>query len=124
MSKRGAPKGGRVHWLLHRLSFDFRHKYYRSYDYLKHSYFFLRNYDGFSMKHLRMSDVFIVTRTSKLCWRVSSCNIPFGLCEYASLRDSQAVADYLDMKSSEYEQQRILWEKEQAAQMLAKKSKK
>ena len=76
------------------------------------------------MTKLRISDVFIVTRTSKLCWRVSSCNIPFGNCEYASFRDSQAVADYLDMKSLEYEQQRLSWETAQAAEMLAKKSKK
>lgn len=110
MNLKGAPKGGRVHWLIYRLSADFKRKYYVNYDYSKHSYLFLRNYGGFSLKKLRRSDMFIVVRTSKMCWRVTSHNMPFGSSEYASFRDSQAVADYLEKKSMEYAEERLRWE--------------
>lgn len=123
MNLKGAPKGGRVHWLIYRLSGDFKRKYYISYDYSKHSYLFLRNYGGFSFKKLRCTDMFIVVRTSKLCWRVTSHNILLGRSEYASFRDSQAVADYLETKSAEYEQKRTLHIEEQEKRLMLAKTK-
>lgn len=110
MRGRGAPKGGRVHWLIYRLSVNFKRKYFTNYDYAKHSYLFLRNLGGVSLKKLRRSDMFIVVRTSKLCWRVVSHNMMFGQSEYASFKDSQAVAEYLESKSDEYEAMRSEWE--------------
>lgn len=64
MSRRvGAPKGGRVHWLLWNLRGDFKRAYRCVYNYAKHSYVFYR----FRGKCLR--DVFLVVQTSRHCWR-------------------------------------------------------
>lgn len=103
----GAPPGGRVHWLIYNLSAEFKRKYYTNYDYSKHSYLFLRKYDRVSLKSLRRSDMFIVVRTSKKCWRVTAHYMSTGESCYASFRNSQAVADYLEAKSAEYEQKRL-----------------
>ncbi len=69
MKKRGvgAPKGGRVHWLLHSLPFAFKASYILSYDYSRHNYVFYR------MHGRRLFDVFIVHQTSKHYWRMSYC---------------------------------------------------
>lgn len=107
MRGRGAPKGGRVHWLLWLLPPEFRRRYYISYDYDKHNYLFLRYLGKISGKNLAQSDVYIVTRTSRRCWRVSSHDFMTGTSEYASFEDSQSVADYLVGKSAENEQRRI-----------------
>lgn len=69
MKKIGAPKGGRVHWLLWHLPSDFKAKYMLSYDYDKHNYVFYR------MEGKRLYDVFIVFQSSKHYWRMTYVNL-------------------------------------------------
>lgn len=67
----GAPKGGRVHWLIWALRGEFIHVYEVSYDYLYHNYAFVRYRPH---RYNSILDVFIVVRTSKKCWRVMYFN--------------------------------------------------
>ena len=62
--KVGAPKGGRVHWLLWHLPAEFKGAYELYYNYDKHDYVFARH-DG-----RKLYDVFVVKHTSKHWWRV------------------------------------------------------
>ena len=82
MKKRkiGAPKGGRVHWLLWELNKEFKSKYLCSYDYALHRYCFYRM-DGRSH---RLYDVFLVVRTSRRCFRVTYYNVHTNYSEYLS----------------------------------------
>jgi hypothetical protein len=67
----GAPKGGRVHWLLYSLPSDFLKVYDIDYNYKYHNYRFVR----YAQNRVRyVIDEFIVIRTSKRCWRVSYFN--------------------------------------------------
>jgi hypothetical protein len=67
----GAPKGGRVHWLLSSLPSDFVKAYDVVYNYKYHNYRFVR----YAENRVRyVIDEFIVIRTSKRCWRVSYFN--------------------------------------------------
>ena len=61
MKKRkvGAPKGGRVHWVLHELPTEFKGKYILAYQYKYHRYIFYR-LDG-----RKLYDIFIVNRSKK-----------------------------------------------------------
>lgn len=63
MSRIGAPKGGRVHWLLWHLRCDFKCVYRCFYNYAEHRYLFYR------LSGRTLYDVFIVVQTSRHCWR-------------------------------------------------------
>lgn len=68
----GAPKGGRVHWLVYELSNEFKSEYKILYDYSTHNYLFWR-------KGIRIRDFFLVMRTSKKCFRImffQQCPVP------------------------------------------------
>jgi len=58
-NKAGAPKGGRVHWLLWSLPADFKGAYILHYDYAYHNYVFYR------LNGRKLYDCFIVFRSSK-----------------------------------------------------------
>lgn len=60
----GAPKGGRVHWMLFNLPRDFKAAYRLAYNYAKHNYVFYR------MSGSQLVDVFVVVQTSRHYWRV------------------------------------------------------
>ena len=62
----GAPKGGRVHWILHNLPSEFKAAYKLYYNYASHNYVFIRLIG----KTKRLYDVFVVQRTSKHYFRV------------------------------------------------------
>lgn len=64
----GAPKGGRVHWLLWSLPSEFKNCYILSYDYSKHSYCFYR------LSGKKLYDIFIVSHTSKHYYRMTYYN--------------------------------------------------
>ena len=66
----GAPKGGRVHWMLFNLPRDFKMSYSLAYDYASHNYVFYR------MHGKQLYDVFIVVQSSKHYWRMmyANCN--------------------------------------------------
>ena len=66
--KTGAPKGGRVHWILHALPTEFKGAYQLSYDYKYHRYVFYR------MDGRKLYDFFVVVRTSKHYFRAIYCN--------------------------------------------------
>lgn len=67
--KVGAPKGGRVHWILHALPTEFKGAYLYEYNYKYHKYVFYR------LTGHRLYDVFIVMRTSKHYFRAVYCNV-------------------------------------------------
>ena len=79
--KPGAPKGGRVHWILHALPSEFKGAYILSYDYKYHRYLFYR-YSG-----KKLYDVFIVMRSSKHYFRAFYCNAEYQ--EYEIFGDKQ-----------------------------------
>lgn len=89
-NKIGAPKGGRVHWLLESLTPDFLRAYNVNYDYLRHRYAFSRFTQNRGKK--RIIDVFIVVRTSKRCFRVSYVNYLTNDIQYFSCYKSCHVA--------------------------------
>ena len=64
----GAPKGGRVHWLLWELGSSFKGAYKLYFDYAWHKYVFYR------MEKRTLLDVFIVMQTSRHCWRCMYSN--------------------------------------------------
>lgn len=68
----GAPKGGRVHWLLWCLGQDFKGAYKLYYNYAYHNYCFYR------LDKWQLLDVFIVERTSAHCWRCMYVNTKTG----------------------------------------------
>lgn len=78
----GAPKGGRVHWLLWCLGQDFKRAYKLFYNYATHNYCFYR------LEKQTLLDVFIIQRTSAQCWRIMYTNTKTGdfetfNCEYS-----------------------------------------
>ena len=86
--KVGAPKGGRVHWLLLNLQRypDFLRAYVCKYDYLHHKYIFYRK------ERRTIVDFFIVCRTSKRCFRCSYGNLELSYVEYFSTYTSAQMA--------------------------------
>lgn len=82
----GAPRGGRVHWLLWHLRRDFKNAYQLQYNYSEHRYMFYR------MQGHSVYDVFIVVRTSKSCWRCMYSNSVFDTLEYFSTQTSKQMA--------------------------------
>lgn len=84
--KVGAPRGGRVHWLLWNLRRDFKGAYQLSFDYVTHNYVFYR------MQHRQLYDVFVVVRTSRHCWRCMYSNVNQHIFEYFSTDNSKKMA--------------------------------
>ena len=82
----GAPKGGRVHWLLWCLPPDFKRVYKLYFNYAYHRYCFYR------LEKHEIIDVFIVNRTSAHCWRVMYVNTKTGDFQYFSNKYSRHIA--------------------------------
>lgn len=93
----GAPKGGRVHWLLWNLTPEFKGKYTLHFDYRYHNYVFLR-YDK-----RKLRDIFIVMRTSIHRWKCVYFNVHCLAFERCSTRKSDDMARCLMLISETYE---------------------
>ena len=87
--KVGAPKGGRVHWLLWHLPAEFKGKYELYYDYKKHNYTFARH------SGRKLYDVFIVKQTSKHWWRCMYVNLETQKYECFGYRNTRIIAEYM-----------------------------
>ena len=83
----GAPKGGRVHWLLWHLSSEFLKAYTLKYDYARHNYIFLRYF------RRKLYDVFVVVQTSAHYWRFMYGNAKTGRYEHFGARSTRRVAE-------------------------------
>lgn len=68
-NKAGAPKGGRVHWLLWSLPAEFKREYTLHFNYDNHNYTFYRK------KGNKLYDIFIVAQTSLHYWRMAYVNV-------------------------------------------------
>lgn len=82
----GAPKGGRVHWLLLHLRKDFKRSYQCYYNYTWHRYSFIR------YERKKLYDIFIVIRTSRDCWKCTYFNRETLDFETFSTRKSKHMA--------------------------------
>lgn len=92
MSNRvGAPKGGRVHWLILNLSNQFKSSFICSYHYNKHNYSFYR-YIGHSK---RLFDLFVIVRTSKRCFKLVYTNFISSIYIARTFRTSKECAMYM-----------------------------
>lgn len=89
MRKVGAPKGGRVHWLLWHLPREFKGKYILSYNYALHNYVFYR------MSGRKLYDVFIVKQSSTHYWRAMYVNTETQKYEYFAYRNTRIIAEYM-----------------------------
>lgn len=97
MSRRvGAPDGGRVHWLLHNLTPEFKGKYTLLYNYNRHNYTFVR-YRG-----RKLYEIFIVMRTSIHSWRCVYYNDEYKAFERCHTRKSDDMARCLMLISQAY----------------------
>jgi hypothetical protein len=85
----GAPKGGRVHWLLIVLP-KITHEYYElNYNYTRHCYkFTLRKCEK------GREDEYIIMHTSPKRWLVVYHDTPTAFFEQASLKNAFEVLDY------------------------------
>ena len=92
----GAPKGGRVHWLLWNLTPDFKGKYVLHYDYKYNNYVFLR------YRKRKLYDIFIVMRTSVHGWRCMYFNAYCLAFERCSTRKSNDMARCLMLIEETY----------------------
>ena len=90
MRKVGAPKGGRVHWLLWHLPPDFKKAYRLLFDYKKHNYIFYRM-DG----RTTLFDVFIIEQSSKHYWRAMYANSKTQKYEYFAYGNTRIIAEYM-----------------------------
>lgn len=84
--KVGAPKGGRVHWLLWHLSKEFKKAYQLNFHYLHHNYAFYR------MRGRKLYDVFLVVQTSKHYWHVTYFCDGKQKFEYFGYRNTRMIA--------------------------------
>lgn len=89
MRKIGAPKGGRVHWLLHHLPSEFKGAYELYYSYHVHNYTFVRH------SGKQIFDVFIVKQTSLHYWRVAYSNPSKGIFEFFGYKNTKIIAEYM-----------------------------
>ena len=85
--KAGAPKGGRVHWLILNLPSEFKGKYLLAYQYRFHQYTFYR------MNGRRLHDCFIVKRTSKKYFRAVYVNVTHNKIEFFGHKKSEVIAE-------------------------------
>ena len=88
--KVGAPKGGRVHWLLWHLSAKFKGAYMLHYNYDKHNYVFVRH------EGRRLLDVFIVEQSSKHWWRVMYAYPEKQIYEHFGYRNTRIIAEKME----------------------------
>ena len=88
-NQRGAPKGGRVHWLLWHLPGKFKQAYILYYNYAKHNYLFERR------EGRRLLDVFIVKQTSRHYWRVMYANAKTQEYECFGYKNTRLLAEYM-----------------------------
>lgn len=79
----GAPKGGRLHWLLWELQIDFKQNYNKIWTDFSDNYCFYR------LNGKKFKDLFIVVRTSRRCYRVSYIN--FETLEMQAFTCSKAL---------------------------------
>ena len=89
MRKVGAPKGGRVHWLLWHLPRDFRACYELYYNYDKHNYVFARH-DG-----RKLFDVFIIEHSSKHWWRGMYSCPKLQIYEHFGYKTTKIIAEIM-----------------------------
>lgn len=87
--KRGAPKGGRVHWLLWNLPTEFKRAYKLYYNYKKHNYVFMR------YKYKNLIDVFIIKQSSQHWWRVMYAHPEKQVYEYFGFRSTRIIAEIM-----------------------------
>ena len=85
--KAGAPKGGRVHWLLWHLPSDFKGAYRLYYNYKRHNYVFVRH------SGRQVYDVFIVQQSSRHWWKVMYANCEKQKYEYFGYRNTRIIAE-------------------------------
>ena len=85
----GAPKGGRVHWLIFHLPSDFKGAYEIYYNYDKHNYLFIRHAGR------KVLDVFIVKQTSKHYWRCMYVNIEKQKYECFGYKNTRILAEIM-----------------------------
>lgn len=85
--KVGAPKGGRVHWILWSLTADFKGKYEVYYDYDKHNYVFARHAGR------RLYDMFVVIQTSTHYWRFMYANVQYHTFEHFGHKSPEVIAE-------------------------------
>ena len=85
----GAPKGGRVHWMLFNLPADFKFAYRLSYDYASHNYIFYR------MDGMHLFDIFIVVQTSKHYWRVMYAHTQKQIYECFGYKNTRILAEIM-----------------------------
>ena len=102
MAKVGAPKGGRVHWLLLNLSDYTWHNYWVYYDYPTHDYLIARKVHHMSLRTFNFMDIYIVKRTSRKCWRLMAFNMDTAQTVYRTFRKSCEVADFIDELANEW----------------------
>lgn len=95
-SKVGAPKGGRVHWLLWNLPKEFKGAYILQYDYKRHNYIFYR------MDGRRLYDIFIVAQTSKHYWRCTYACLPENVYEFFGSYTTRIIAEIMTELYYEY----------------------
>lgn len=99
--KVGAPKGGRVHWLLWHLPIAFKCRYKLLYNYDTHNYKFIRY-------RLRTPiEEFTIIRTSKHCYRVVYFEYKRVIFEYKSFYSSKDCSKYLVDKSTNSSNSRV-----------------
>ena len=83
----GAPKGGRVHWLIYNLPADFKNSYIINYQYSLHQYVFYRMSGKF------LYDCFIVKRTSRRYFRAVYINVCYNEVEFFGDYKSVKIAE-------------------------------
>lgn len=95
MAKVGAPKGGRVHWLLINLPLYVKKNYYVNYNYPYHDYCIHRKCKKISTYNFAYMDLYVVKRTSRKCWRLMAFNMETAQTIYRTFSKSAEVAAYI-----------------------------
>lgn len=95
MRRVGAPKGGRVHWVLYDLSMYVRSTYTIKFRYECHDYVLYRIWKG------KLIDVFIVKRTSKRCYR-TLYYAKNGEIFYFSAKNYKHVCEFINGMSIDF----------------------
>ena len=106
--KPGAPKGGRVHWLLWNLKGEFKKAYEFAYSYAYHNYTFYR-----MTEKRQLYDVFIVKETCPQCWRCAYVNLKTQTYEFFNCRKSKHLALRMWLIYRRYVEMPIDMEKQQ-----------
>lgn len=90
--KAGAPRGGRVHWLLWSLPSDFKGAYDLSYNYDKHNYTFVR-YEG-----RKAYDIFIIKQTSFHYWQAMYVDLKLQNYEKFGANSTEIIAEKMYLR--------------------------